>query len=97
MANCPYCETAYREFTIVGVLPANRDLTTWLDPIPLALLQCESCGRYTTMHPDHPDVQRLRRGPAYEDVGENTRTLNVAPTEVGDGELRHQFEAGKED
>lgn len=96
MALCPYCNTAYAEYTIVGIHPANRGLTAWLDPIPLALLACGSCGRFTIMHPDHPDVQRLQRGPAYEDIGTNTRTLNVPTGELGDETLRHDFESGQE-
>lgn len=96
MAECPYCETSYASYTIVGVLPANEHLTDWLDPVPVAQLCCDSCGRYTFMHPDHPDVQRLRKGEAYEHK-ENTRVLNVSLVEIGDDELREQFAHGREE
>lgn len=97
MAACPYCDTEYQEYEIVGVLPASEHLTEWLEPVPLAQLLCASCGRYTFMHPDHPDVQRLHKGRPYEQTSENIRTLNVAVTEVGDPELREQFAHGKQD
>src|SRR5579864_8987609 len=96
MAECPYCNAVYESYTIVGVLPANEHLTDWLDPVPLAQLVCESCGRYSFMHPDHPDVQRLRKGEPYEMHIENIRTLNVPVNEVGDAELREQFVHGKD-
>jgi hypothetical protein len=94
MANCPYCQTEYQAYTIVGVLPASEHLTHWLDPVPVAQLCCERCGRYTFMHPDHPDVQRLQKGRPFEEVAENVRTLNVPVDEVGDPELREQFKHG---
>jgi hypothetical protein len=94
MANCPYCQAEYQTYTIVGVLPASQHLTHWLDPVPIAQLCCDGCGRYTFMHPDHPDVQRLQKGRPYEETAENVRTLNVPVTEVGDPELREQFEHG---
>ena len=97
MAICPYCSTEYTEFTIVGILPANEHLTDWLDPVPVAQLVCSSCGRYTFMHPDHPDVQRLHKGRPYEEMAENVRTLNVPLQEVGDPELREQFVHGSEE
>jgi hypothetical protein len=93
---CPHCETAIATYTIVGVLPASEHLTSWLEPVPVAQLVCSSCGRYTFMHPDHPDVQRLTKGPAYEGQADNVRTLNIPVEEVGDPELRHQFETGDE-
>jgi hypothetical protein len=95
MACCPYCDAEYRQYTIVGVLPASEHLTYWLDPVPIAQLCCENCGRYTFMHPDHPDVQRLPKGQHYEQSAENVRTLNVDLAEVGDPELREQFESGR--
>src|ERR1700730_1035085 len=97
MAGCPYCGAHYRVFTIVGVLPASEHLTYWLDPIPVAQLCCDSCGRYTFMHPDHPDVQRLPKGQHFESVKANVRTLNVPLDEVADPELREQFEHGRDD
>jgi len=96
VASCPYCNTEYQHYTIVGVLPANEHLTHWLDPAPLAQLCCESCGRFTFMHPDHPDVQRLTKAQHYEQDQEPVRTLNVPISEVGDPELREQFERGRE-
>ena len=96
MATCPYCDAAYESYTIIGVLPASEHLTHWLDPIPLAQLCCSACGRYTFMHPDHPDVQRLPKGTPFEIVAENVRTLNVPLAEVGDEELREQFQHGQE-
>lgn len=96
MANCPYCDVAYVEYTIVGVLPADEHLTRWLDPAPVAQLFCRGCGRYTFMHPDHPDVQRLRKGQHEERQGESLRTLNVPLSEIGDGELQQQFSEGRE-
>ena len=97
MTSCPYCEAAIESYTVVGVLPANEHLTEWLEPIPVAQLVCEACGRYSFMHPDHPDVQRLHRGRAYDVVAENVRTLNVPLLEVGDPELREQFSRGSGD
>lgn len=96
MADCPFCNCEYTEYTIVGVIPANEHLTDWLEPVPIAQLLCASCGRYTYMHPDHPDVQRLGKGARYEDR-DNTRTLNVPIMEIGDPELRDQFIRGRED
>ncbi|HZU12813.1 MAG TPA: hypothetical protein VFB58_08240 [Chloroflexota bacterium] len=96
MANCPYCGEEYWEYTIVGVRPADEHLNQWLDPMPLAQLFCESCGRYTFMHPDHPDVQRLRKGQHQERQTETVRTLNVPITEIGDDELREQFARGRD-
>ncbi len=96
MSVCPYCNAEYTEYTVVGVLPASEHLTYWLDPVPLAQLCCQSCGRYTFMHPDHPDVQRLHKGRPYEQLAENVRTLNVPLQEVGDPELREQFEHGED-
>lgn len=96
MATCPYCDAEYQSYTIVGVLPASEHLTYWLDPVPVAQLGCGSCGRYTFMHPDHPDVQRMPRGPATESRHDGVRTLNVPVREVGDPELREQFEHGEE-
>ncbi len=95
MAQCPFCNCDYTEYTVVGVLPANEHLTDWLEPVAVAQLLCGSCGRYTHMHPDHPDVQRLPKGAPYEGK-ENTRTLNVPIMEVGDPELRDQFAHGRE-
>src|SRR5947209_14741099 len=95
MAACPYCETDYAEYSIVGVLPASEHLTYWLDPVPIAQLCCHNCGRFTFMHPDHPDVQRLPKAQHFEQEHESVRTLNVAVEEVGDPELKHQFEAGR--
>lgn len=97
MATCPYCDSAYESYTIVGVLPASEHLTDWLDPVPLAQLCCPSCGRYTFMHPDHPDVQRLPKSQHFETQQEPMRTLNVALEEVGDPELREQFQRGQEE
>ena len=97
MAICPYCNAEYAEFTIVGLLPANKHLTAWLDPVPVAQLVCSSCGRYTFMHPDHPDVQRLHRGQPFEQIPESVRTLNVPIEEVGDPELQEQFRHGRND
>jgi hypothetical protein len=97
MANCPYCQSRYRDYSIVGVLPASQHLTHWLDPIPLALLGCSDCGRYTLMHPDHPEVQRLSKAVPFETIAENVRTLNVGLEEVGDPELREQFIHGRDD
>ncbi|MBV9279305.1 MAG: hypothetical protein JOZ41_04420 [Chloroflexi bacterium] len=94
MATCPFCNTPYKVYTIVGVLPASEHLTYWLDPVPLAQLCCESCGRYTFMHPDHPEVQRLHKAQHFEDQKEPVRTLNIPLSEVGDPELREQFEHG---
>lgn len=96
MANCPYCETEYESYTVVGVLPASEHLTYWLDPLPVAQLCCVSCGRYTFMHPDHPDVQRLSRAHTHEGHRESVRTLNVPVGEIGDPELRDQFEYGRD-
>lgn len=96
MAECPYCNTIYTAFTIVGVVPANEHLTDWLDPVPIAQLSCDSCGRYTFMHPDHPDVLRLRKGEPYEQK-DNTRTMNVSLMEIGDEDLREQFSHGREE
>ena|SRR5579872_1895881 len=95
MSSCPYCNVAFECYTVVGVMPANEHLTDWLDPVPVAQLVCQSCGRYTFMHPDHPDVQRLHKGPCYERA-ENVRTLNVPLEEVGDEELREQFAHGED-
>ena len=95
MASCPHCQTNFETYTIVGILPASEHLTHWLEPVPVAQLICDMCGRYTFMHPDHPDVQRLHKGAPYERVAENVRTLNVPLTEVGDPELREQFERGE--
>ena len=97
MAQCPYCKVEYHEYAIVGVLPANEHLTDWLDPMPVAQLFCQSCGRFTFMHPDHPDVQRMTKRHTQEHDGENVRTLNVPVEEIGDPELREQFEHGRED
>jgi hypothetical protein len=94
---CPYCDVAYHEYTIVGVFPANEHLTYWLDPIPIAQLACHSCGRYTFMHPDHPDVQRLKKHNPNAPAKDAVRTLNVAIEEVGDPELREQFQRGVEE
>lgn len=96
MAECPFCNTSYEEYTIVGVLPASDHLTHWLDPVPVAQLVCGSCGRYTFMHPDHPLVQRLPKGQHYEATQDNIRTLNIDVAEVGDPELREQFEHGRD-
>lgn len=95
MAACPYCNSEVDCYTVVGVVPANEHLTHWLDPVPVAQLVCEKCGRYTYMHPDHPEVQKLRRGIPYEEQAENLRTLNVRLDEVGDPELREEFERGE--
>jgi len=97
VADCPYCGTEYTGYCIVGVLPANEHLTDWLEPVPVAQLFCDSCGRYTFMHPDHPDIQRMRKGRPIEEVSANVRTLNIAIADVGDEELRHQFEQGSGD
>lgn len=97
MADCPYCNTAYEEYTIVGVLPASEHLTYWLDPVPVAQLVCVSCGRYTFMHPDHPDVQRLGKAQRYERAQEPMRTLNIPVEDVGDEELRAQFAQGRDE
>ena len=94
MANCPYCTSEYAGYCIVGVLPANEHLTDWLEPVPVAQLFCDSCGRYTFMHVDHPAIQRMSKGRPTEEVGANVRTLNIAVTDVGDEDLRHQFEKG---
>ncbi|HEX6507878.1 MAG TPA: hypothetical protein VF221_09625 [Chloroflexota bacterium] len=94
MSSCPYCNTQYVEYTIVGVIPASAHLTHWLEPVPVAQLFCQSCGRYTFMHPDHPDVLRMPKGKPYEETEENVRTLNVAVEEIGDQELREQFARG---
>lgn len=96
MASCPFCNAVYEGYAIVGVYPASEHLTDWLDPIPVAQLFCRDCGRYTFMHPDHPDVQRMPKARAFEEVGENVRTLNVPLEDVGDEELRVQFERGAE-
>lgn len=96
MAACPYCESQYESYTVIGVLPASEHLTYWLDPVPLAQLCCQSCGRYTFMHPDHPDVQRLPKAQHFELQKEAVRTLNVPVEEVGDPELREQFERGQD-
>jgi hypothetical protein len=96
MAACPFCGKEYASYTVVGVMPASEHLTYWLDPVPLAQLCCEACGRYTFMHPDHPDVQRLPKEQHYEVQMESIRTLNVPLSEVGDPELREQFQHGKE-
>lgn len=95
MATCPHCSTDFESYSIVGVLPASEHLTHWLDPVPVAQLVCTSCGRYTFMHPDHPDVQRLHMGTPYEAQADNLRTLNVPLEEVGDPELKEQFEHGE--
>lgn len=94
MATCPYCDESYTEYSIVGVLPASEHLTNWLDPVPLAQLVCGGCGRYTFMHPDHPDVQLLPKRQHFE-TQENIRTLNVDLESLGDAELREQFEHGR--
>lgn len=94
MASCPHCGESYEEYSIIGVLPASEHLTDWLEPVPLAMLACQGCGRYTFMHPDHPDVQRLHKGQHFE-VQENVRTLNVELEAVGDPELREQFQHGR--
>jgi len=91
MCSCPFCGSGIDCYTVVGVLPASEHLTHWLDPVPVAQLVCESCGRCSFMHPDHPEVQRLRKDNAYEQKAENVRTLNVPLNEVGDEELREQF------
>lgn len=96
MTACPYCQAEIQSYSIVGVLPASEHLTHWLDPVPVAQFVCPGCGRYTFMHPDHPDVQRLHKGPAFEAEAENLRTLNVPLSEVGDPELREQFERGED-
>jgi hypothetical protein len=96
VATCPYCDVAYKDYEIVGVMAASEHLTDWLDPVPMAQLFCEACGRYTFMHPDHPDVQRLRKGRPFEEMRESVRTLNVPVDEVGDPELREQFRRGHE-
>src|SRR5947209_2034466 len=96
MSACPYCNTAYDGYRIVGVRAADAHWIGWLDEhVPIALLLCGSCGRLTFMHPDHPDVQRLSPDPPLEEVAQNIRTLNVALEEVGDQELRQQFEEGE--
>jgi hypothetical protein len=95
MASCPHCAAEFESYTVVGVLPASEHLTSWLDPVPVAQMLCARCGRYTFMHPDHPDVQRLHKGPSYESHADNVRTLNVPLEEVGDPELREQFERGE--
>lgn len=97
MAQCPFCSTEYDSYTIVGVYPANEHLTYWLDPVPVAQLCCNSCGRYTFMHPDHPDVQRLHKSQHVEQEQSPIRTLNVPLEEVGDPELRDQFQHGTEE
>jgi hypothetical protein len=97
VTSCPFCSTQYTGYTIIGVLPASEHLTEWLEPVPMALLGCGECGKFTLMHPDHPDVQRLPKGRPYEDAEGSVRTLNVPVAEVGDPELRHQFEAGLDD
>jgi hypothetical protein len=95
MPACPYCNTSYQSYHVVGVLPASEHLTHWLpDPEPIAQLLCVSCGRFTFMHPDHPEVQRLPKSKPFERTEENVRTLNVPLQEVGDPELREQFERG---
>lgn len=94
MADCPYCGTQYAGYSIVGIFPANEHLTDWLEPVPVAQLFCQSCGRYTFMHPDHPDVQRMHKGQPIEQSASNVRTLNVSLADVGDQELREQFERG---
>lgn len=96
MATCPYCDIEYEDYEIVGVLPASEHLTHWLDPLPVAQLLCQSCGRYTFMHPDHPDIQRMHKGRPFEQMQEGIRTLNVSLAEVGDQELREQFEHGRD-
>ena len=96
MATCPYCDVEYTDYEIVGVMAASEHLTDWLDPVPVAQLLCQSCGRYTFMHPDHPDVQRLPKGKPFEAMREGVRTLNVPVDEVGDPELREQFRRGHE-
>ena len=97
MATCPYCGTDYQAYTIVGVLPASEHLTYWLDPVAMAQLCCDSCGRYTFMHPDHPDVQRLPKAQHFEEQIESVRTLNVPVGEIGDTELREQFQHGEDE
>jgi hypothetical protein len=94
VAACPYCDTEFDCYEIVGVLAASEHLTQWLDPVPVAQLVCSGCGRFTFMHPDHPDVQRLHKGEPFESQADNIRTLNVPLAEVGDPELREQFERG---
>jgi hypothetical protein len=96
MAVCPFCGTPYEEYTVVGLTPASERLTYWLDPVPVAQLICSSCGRYTFMHPDHADVQRLPRGLPYEER-EDVRTLNVPLEEVGDPELKDLFLHGHDE
>jgi hypothetical protein len=96
VASCPFCNVEYVEYSVVGVLPASEHLTYWLDPVPLAQLCCTGCGRYTFMHPDHPEIQRMRRAKPFEKAAENVRTLNVAVEEIGDPELRSQFERGRD-
>jgi hypothetical protein len=95
MTACPFCSTEYDGYSIVGVLPANAHLTHWLRPVPVAQLCCPACGRYTYMHPDHPDVQRMHKDPPFEVIAENVRTLNVDVTEIGDPDLRAQFLRGR--
>jgi hypothetical protein len=94
MSTCPFCNADYTAYTIVGVLPASEHLTYWLDPVAVAQLCCNSCGRYTFMHPDHPDVQRLPKHQHFETEVETVRTLNVPVNELGDPELREQFQHG---
>ena len=96
MAACPFCNAEFRGYSIVGVQVANQHLTHWQETVPVAQLCCDQCGRYTFMHPDHPDVQRMRKSPPVEETAENVRTLNVDLREVGDPDLREQFERGKE-
>lgn len=94
--SCPYCSEAYEGYRIVGLQVANADEVNWLEErVPMALLFCRECGRATFMHPDHPDVQRLRPEVPVEVLAENVRTLNVELQEVGDSKLRQQFEAGE--
>jgi len=97
MASCPFCNETYEDYRIVGVLPANEHMTDWLDPVPVAELFCKACGRYTMMHPDHPDVLRMHRAPPIEKAAENIRTLNVQVEEIGDPEVRQQFVHGEAD
>jgi hypothetical protein len=95
---CPFCHSQYDGYRIVGLYAADAHNISWLDVlVPMAMLFCKACGRATLMHPDHPDVQSLPREPVLEEVAQNVRTLNVRLAEVGDEELRHQFEAGVDD
>jgi hypothetical protein len=97
VASCPYCSAAYLSYRIVGVLPASEHLTYWLDPVPVAQLLCDSCGRITFMHPDHPDVQRLPTSQHIDTHAGAIRTLNVPVSEIGDIQLREQFARGRDE